>query len=134
MRTKTKKVYYCDYCNKHSLRPLLKHEKHCTSNIHRDCRVCTQKLDYESIINKLKDRYEIVEEPIKLMGKEFRSIEKLKWFSEPITSDEILKLVDGCPACALTIIKNLQHSNRMDLDFDYNKEMNSWWKELEYNY
>lgn len=42
MKTIIKKVYYCDFCKKHGLSSgsLKKHEKHCTNNPNRFCRIC----------------------------------------------------------------------------------------------
>ena len=40
MKIKIKKVYYCEFCNKHSLRTLVEHEKHCTANPSRVCKLC----------------------------------------------------------------------------------------------
>jgi len=42
MRAKTVKRYWCDFCNKAGLQAgaMRKHEKHCTMNPGRDCRVC----------------------------------------------------------------------------------------------
>jgi len=130
MKVKTKKVYYCEYCNKHSLKPLLQHEKYCTSNINRECRVCKEHRNYESIINEFKKRYEFVEEEIKMLGKIFRKIDQFKWLGEPITIQEIKDSVDDCPACTLTIIKHID-AKYMNLDFDYKDEMEKRWKEQE---
>jgi len=38
--TKIRKVYYCEFCRKHGLRMISTHEKHCTLNPKRECRVC----------------------------------------------------------------------------------------------
>lgn len=40
MRTKTKTVYYCDFCKKNGLqkKAMEKHERHCTMNPERDCK------------------------------------------------------------------------------------------------
>ncbi len=45
MKTKLKNVYYCDFCKKHSLASwaMKEHEKHCTLNPDRICRVCDNK-------------------------------------------------------------------------------------------
>lgn len=45
MKIKTRTVYYCDFCKKKSFRKssMEKHEKHCTMNPKRECRLC--KLD-----------------------------------------------------------------------------------------
>lgn len=42
MKIKNKKVYYCDFCKKHSLSApsISKHEKHCIKNLDRVCRLC----------------------------------------------------------------------------------------------
>lgn len=42
MKVKTKKVYYCEFCNKHLLvaHAIKTHEKHCTKNPERECRMC----------------------------------------------------------------------------------------------
>lgn len=51
MKRATKKVYYCDFCRKHSLTSgsMKLHEKHCTANPDRECRMCgvAHKLNYE---------------------------------------------------------------------------------------
>lgn len=43
MRTKKVSRYWCDFCNKAGLSAgsMAKHEKHCTMNPARNCRVCT---------------------------------------------------------------------------------------------
>lgn len=45
MKTLTKKVYYCDYCNKHRLvsNVIKDHEEHCTLNPNRLCGMCGYK-------------------------------------------------------------------------------------------
>jgi hypothetical protein len=42
MKILTKKVYYCDFCKKHSLSSytIKEHEKHCTCNPNRECKMC----------------------------------------------------------------------------------------------
>ena len=43
MKTKTVKRHWCDFCNKAGLQAhsMARHEKHCTLNPARECRVCT---------------------------------------------------------------------------------------------
>ena len=125
MRIKIKKVYYCEYCNKHSLRPLIKHEKHCTANIDRECRMC----DFENIV---------AAPDIKKLIKKFNSQFKVKTHRFNYVSDydeyetveeypkanDILDSVNFCPACALTIIKKLDHHVP---DFNYQNEVAKYW-------
>ena len=42
MKVKKRKVYYCDYCKKCelTLQSMRLHEKHCTKNPNRQCRLC----------------------------------------------------------------------------------------------
>lgn len=42
MKIETKKVYYCEFCRKHSLASwsIKVHEEHCTLNPKRSCRMC----------------------------------------------------------------------------------------------
>jgi hypothetical protein len=48
MKTKIKKVYYCDFCGKHRLtsNSILDHEKTCTLNPERYCRLCETDHEY----------------------------------------------------------------------------------------
>lgn len=122
MRIKTKKVYYCDFCKKHSLKSLLKHELHCTGNLNRQCGVCGNQPNYKEIIDKLKTRYYIKTET--MWGCETNII---SWNGEVITLDEIMDLVEGCPACTLTIIRHIDFMY-MNIGFDYKKELKCWWE------
>lgn len=89
MRVETKKVYYCDHCKKHSLRPLTKHERGCTNNPDRECGWMQEK------------------EPHTKTG-DLRSL--IEWAkSWPETTEhevEILRgKVEGCPACMLSVLR-----------------------------
>lgn len=101
MLIRMKKVYYCEYCRKHSLRSLSKHEQHCTSNPDRECRLCGRT---ESVMT-LIDKYKKVQKP---------------------DIKDIIDDVDGCPNCTLTIIKKIGASS---FEYDYQKELTSWWNE-----
>ena len=114
MQIKTKKVYYCDFCKKHSLLPLKKHELHCTGNLNRQCQLCEGSPNYQEIVNKLKTRYDIV-------------IDIISWHDKEITSKEIMELVDSCPICALTIIRHID-AKYMDIRFKYKEELAKWWE------
>lgn len=114
MKIVEKKVYYCEHCNKRSLAGghMKTHEKNCTNNPNRGCRLCNEKRDIKSIIESLKLRFEI-SEVIKYhdyadFGEsrqdEYKEIEG-KWTAEPITLSEIELLVDHCPACTLAVLR-----------------------------
>jgi hypothetical protein len=129
MITKIKKVYYCEYCNKHTLLSFAtqKHENHCTSNPKRECRMCGCSPNYIEIVNELKKRYEIYQEPTGLSN---YYTTKVKWLGEPITTDEVFDLVDSCPACTLTVMKltGLFQTDTFT-DFNFKEEIDKFWKE-----
>lgn len=107
MKIKTKNVYYCDYCKKHSLRSLEKHEKHCTMNPNRDCRMCGR----ENVLDL---------------------VEKYK---RAIVSDRLMKdiqmSVDDCPNCTLAILRQTGLIKTLPTYklFDYQTEIRNWWHE-----
>ena len=111
MKTKVKTVYYCGFCKKHSLRPLTDHEKHCTGNINRVCRLCSEQHDLPVIVKNLS-------------GDALYDTTTLH-----IKGADVLSLVDGCPACALTIAKAMKRKFEFFWleDFDYKEELKAWW-------
>ena len=122
MKTKLKKVYYCDYCKKHGLRKdyMKYHEEHCTLNLKRKCGLCKRIDSIEPIINKYKNINRI--EDLVNVPKQSINIDKLK------------EDVDYCPVCALTVIRCAELKN---VNFDYKKEVDSWWDNVNnenYNY
>lgn len=130
MKTKVKKVYYCDYCKKKNLSAsaISKHEKHCTGNPKRECRMCENQHDYSLIAKGFKDRYKIIIE-----NPSISCNAEILWTGKPITLDEIYDIIDGCPACTLTIIRLSGLNDWLFNDvlyFDYMKEVRKWWAEV----
>ncbi len=115
MKTILKKVHYCDFCKKHGLTiRIAKHEKYCTMNPDRECRMCKQ--------NELSN-------DIKKIMKEFIP----RGVSEgPIDGKKILNETDGCPACALAVIRigRLNIWPNQVMDFDYSEEVKKFWEEI----
>ena len=132
MRVKTKTVYYCDFCKKHYLlRPSMEsHEKHCTKNPNRICRMC-ERTDINTIIPKY--RIEVPEEWWKkdtigsgrfLPGEKYDRIRKE-------TKERIEQLrdeVEGCPNCMFTVIRCNGYELPVDAQFDYQEELKKWWE------
>ena len=107
MIIKTKKVYYCEYCKKHSLRSLEKHEKHCTKNPNRECRLCERTESLILIIQHYKEKI---------------TFNKYGYIYPGLSG--IRDEVDDCPICILTI---LRCAGLIYDDFDYKKELQDWW-------
>ena len=128
MRIIKKNVYYCEYCNKKSLRSVIIHEKHCTANPNRICRLCEGKS-----IKEIIDKYEAMFEVNNIQKVVFGGCEvslEVKYLKE-FTLDDIRNELDyNCPNCLLAIIRCLG-LNRWYFDkkfkFDYQKELQGWW-------
>ena len=121
MKIITKKVYYCDYCNKHSLRPLTKHEERCTLNPNRVCGFCGSQLDLMQIVKKLRDKIKTDET--------YQFIE---------LSDIYDEIDYDCPGCTLALIRllNAEYKHEFSItlnDFDYNKARLQWWEDHNLN-
>lgn len=121
MKVKLKKVYYCEYCKKHSLRPFLIHEKHCTLNPKRECRICGNKADLSPLVDKYS----------KQAGYERRADMAIVNVRQPQLEDilEDTEMQYGpCPACALAILR-LVGLNKFpyEMGFDYEKLCKDWW-------
>lgn len=137
MKIKNKKVYYCEFCKKHSLSisSMNKHEKHCIKNLDRVCRLC--KILGGEPLSK-KDKLEIIEKIKSMMsypqGKEEYGINTTEVKQPDIK--EIIKMVsekgwEGCPNCLLSIIvfTGLQKFP-YHIDWDYKKELKNTWYDI----
>ncbi len=130
MKTKRKIVYYCDFCKKKSLRSLKIHEKHCTANPDRECRLCDNK-DIKPIIEKYKKFFTIEEtEKVILGGQEWEVVIKPTFKKEFTLRDIVNELDYICPNCILAIIRCLG-LNRYYMEdkfkFNYKKALDNWW-------
>ena len=122
MKIKTKKVYYCDFCKKHSLRTLAEHEKHCTWNPDRECRLC-ENWDTKKIIEKYKNS-----EIIKVIDGIYPEYNFNKEIFEQLKEE-----AGGCPNCIQTVLNCIIPKECRYIVFsknwDYKKELENWWKE-----
>ena len=120
MTVKTKKVYYCDFCNKHSLRPLIEHEKRCTMNINRICGMCGAFNQLPIIIEKLQSKIKI---------KHYDDAKEFEYYAIDL-NDILAELEEDCPACILSIIRLLSANGKLIecQEFNYEKAKEEWWK------
>lgn len=127
MKIKVKKVYYCDFCKKHSLRNLTEHEKHCTANPNRICKLC-ELCGISNDIPKLIEKYKEIAEPYNMMNS------KVSGEVIDIPQDDILKLLkedtDYCPNCILTILRCSGLNILVHMAYDYKEEMKNFWEEF----
>jgi hypothetical protein len=123
MKTVKKNVYYCEYCNKHGLSAghMSRHEKSCTLNINRICRVCNlldnEKLELQPIIDKHLALYLQTD------------------YLKPYNGQPILEDCNTCPACTLSIIRQVYKQAKSknfysSIVFNYKKEMQSVFNDI----
>ncbi len=120
MKTVKKNVYYCDFCNKRGFSSghMRAHEKHCTANPNRICRVCDGQFEFLELIKDFKSRYKIVESDVDSP----MVTETIEWIGKEITMEEIDNHVDDCPACKLAVMRQsglTSHSFHETLKYDY---------------
>jgi hypothetical protein len=109
MKTIKKNVYYCEYCKKKkglSKGAMLKHEKHCTANPNRECRICGRKEGLKELIERFKQTYTTtsVDNYDELLQNNFEE-RKIIWKEKEITLQDVKDSVDDCPNCTLAIIR-----------------------------
>ena len=132
MKIIKKNVYYCEFCNKRGLSggSMAKHEKHCTANPDRKCRLCDElnvSNNIKILIEKYKTRYTVIKEETEYGLDRL----KVKWQNEPVTFEEILKDCKGCPNCALTVLRCSGMGHLwFDIKFDYKKILLDTWAEI----
>lgn len=120
MIVKTKKVYYCEFCGKHGLRPITEHELHCTKNPNRDCRLDCDTVDLPELIEKYKKQFITKED----------SLGFITLVSKPDIKD-IKNDTGNCPNCTLTILRCGELAYGYDKsEFNYQEELNNWWAEV----
>lgn len=126
---KVRKVnrYTCDFCKKSNCSggAISKHQKFCTMNPDRGCRMCKHPVKPLSLISLLPDSKQFLK-----VGKEYDSGEHYEgWkdtYKEPL--EKIKEECNYCPACVLAVLRQSKIPLYM-LDFDYKKEVEEWWKE-----
>lgn len=131
MKVIKKNVYYCDFCKRKNLSggAMSVHEKHCTANPNRECRVCGKK-DISEAVSKFTIRFKL--HPIEreniftLKHDETDFYEYgVEWIGEPVTMNEIRDEVDDCPNCILAVLRQTGF-NKYYFNFekfDYQKEL-----------
>ncbi len=127
MITKKRNVYYCEYCKKHSLMPLLKHEKSCTANPNRECGMCDNATgDVPELIEKYKKQTKV---ETQYEYNDICGTHEWDEVKEKPKLADIMDDVEGCPACTLAILRGCDLCGGMfDMKFDYKKERDAWFE------
>ena len=126
MKFKTKKVYYCDFCKKHGLSSywIQKHEKHCTLNPNRECRMCNaKKLDK----NYIKKANLILKDLLRHKKNDGIRGDHVANFNTRLKKEILEELV--CPICTLAIYRQSNKELLHWVEWDFKKECREWWQE-----
>ena len=129
MKIIKKNVYYCDHCKKRTLSggSMKIHEKRCTANPDRECKMCDNKFNIREICDQLKKRFTITEYLPETLGYSDTDTHFIEWIGEKITLKEVRNLVDNCPNCMLSVIRQCKFNYHYFKDFgkfDYKNEFN----------
>ena len=130
MIVKKKNVYYCEYCKKKGLRSLKIHEKHCTANPNRECRLCDNE-NIKPIIEKYQ-KYFYLRELNKPAVADWDSYAIIPVFKKKFTLRDLVNELDyTCPNCILALIRCLDLNRwwmKKKYKFNYKKALDNWWK------
>lgn len=124
MRERTVKRFYCDFCKKSGGQKaaMAKHEKYCTMNPDRDCRMChlITGTRPEPMAELLAIIPEMPDYPTIVSGDEAWR----RWEACQEKAREAMialrEKVDNCPACILATIR--QKNTVFPIEFDYHAE------------
>jgi hypothetical protein len=121
-----KNVYYCDHCKKRTLSggSMKTHEKHCTNNPDRQCRLCGMG-SIKGLIETFKARFTLRKQEYDIWTEEYPGEYVVIWTGEPVTLQEIRDEVGNCPNCIFSIIRQVgfnRHYFKFEA-FDYKKEL-----------
>lgn len=136
MRTKKVNRYWCDFCNKANLQAgaMLKHEKHCTLNPKRSCRVCTHVnggggSDPERLAGFVKLLPSAVDYAHDGNGK---PTSEYTAFCDAVQAavSVLREAAEGCPACMMAALRQAKIPVPLAEGFDFKAEMQAVWDEV----
>ena len=124
MKIKTVKQYQCDFCGKknYSAAAMNKHEKNCTMNPDRECRMCKLREDSQTPLSELVailPKMEIVDD-------NYGGVRVLNAEEIETAMKAVREKADNCPTCILATIR--QKGVYVSITgFDYKKECKEFW-------
>lgn len=136
MITKTVNQYICEFCGKkkYSASAMRKHEKHCTMNPNRHCRMCDTISGGQHNLDSLK---KLVPDPIEPPTVDF-DLNKLdialEYDDQPYKNiseinagiKKVLEETNGCPMCVMAVLRQKKILIHLT-DFNYKKELELAW-------
>ena len=136
MRTKKVSRYWCDYCNKAGLSKsaMERHEKHCTLNPERSCRVCSllggsHGLPVSDLVALLPDSAPY-HASISTINTDDWKIHKELSDAVKAAMPALREAVMQCPACIMAALRQANIPVPMADNFDFKAEMKSIFDDL----
>jgi hypothetical protein len=131
MKSRQVTRYWCDFCKKGSLRrhSMEQHERHCTLNPKRDCRVCAMN---GSSPPPIEEMLAILPDPTSFNAAsagpgweiEQNNLTALVEAAMP----RLRELTEGCPACMMAALR--QKGIPVPMGMDYKAEMESFFSDF----
>ncbi len=138
MKTRKMNRYYCDFCKKSggSKYWMEKHEKHCTANPDRECRMCYLTKGghphTKTLLAMLPDMEKFRVTNKGLCPDENGKWSEFEWDEYPgyqeaveVAFKRIREETENCPACLLAVIRQSQ----IIVEFDFKVEKEKFWTE-----
>lgn len=126
------KRYWCDHCNKGSLssHAMAKHEKHCTLNPARACRVCALAGEVQPEPHELAAMVALFP-PGPISHYEDEAGRNDYYFAVNAAMPKVRELAENCPACILAAIRQAGVPAYLPEGFDFKAEMRGIFDSIE---
>ncbi|MGD9157172.1 MAG: hypothetical protein PVG39_02075 [Desulfobacteraceae bacterium] len=109
------------------------HEKHCTNNPNRECRMCYLN-GYSKPPKTMEELFEIIDNHIKTVQIKMGGATVCcpKWDSKEIIKS-LDEAVDGCPACILAALRQYKRSD-IWVEYDFEAKKKEFWEIVNESY
>ncbi len=131
MKVKKVNQYKCDFCGKknYSASAMIKHEKHCTMNPDRHCRMCDLLSGAQHDLNHLKTLvpdpdYKYIEDDC------IHSLKNEEEVNKGV--EKVIEETEGCPLCSMAVLRQKKICIPMTT-FDYKKVNAEAWEKINEN-
>lgn len=134
MRSKKVWRYWCDHCNKGGCNKsaMSIHEKHCTMNPNRYCRMCkSDNTNLLKAVELLPDPNDFEKEESHSWGISYKVYPGMEEALDKIFP-EVRRILDNCPVCILSALRQKGKGKLFTMNFDYQKEVKQYWEEVEH--
>jgi len=117
MRIQKKWRYFCDFCKKSGGQraAIEKHERYCTMNPRRECRMC----EWNEPGSETKPALDLAAILVTEAAVDPRTIRTIP--------DALLTATNGCPACTLAVVRQ---SGVSIFEFDFTKASGEMWEQV----